>query len=239
MADPGEAPDAPGAQGGPDEPSSLGAPGAPDVPGSADSPDGPDAQMGLVTIFASQFNSYLSLLWQVPALALTAQSFLLTIALTHDSTRAARIMASGLGITIAFASSALMHNQRGFAITYASFVRELCGKSPLITGLTSVSDDDAEPQLAPSVDGELKLMPFRTRLRMSAKEGLTSDRMPKLAGGAARLLGEVPATSPISAVNVWDVPHRIYHVWRWCLIFFVFAYAVIIVSAILNVSWFS
>jgi hypothetical protein len=101
---------------------------------TAEAPDGEDGQMAeetkpgglkpssadnwisLLTVYATQFGSYTTLLWQVPALGLTAQSFLMTIALTHDSSRWARLIASVLGMIVVGASYALMHDQRGRAI---------------------------------------------------------------------------------------------------------------------------
>jgi hypothetical protein len=46
--------------------------------------------------------------WQTPALALTAQSFLLTIALDSTATTGARALAAGLGILVAVMSLQLM-----------------------------------------------------------------------------------------------------------------------------------
>jgi hypothetical protein len=52
------------------------------------------------------------LLWQVPALSLTAQAFLLTIALGADTSRASRLLAAGLGVAAAFLSLHLFIRQR-------------------------------------------------------------------------------------------------------------------------------
>jgi hypothetical protein len=56
-----------------------------------------------------------SLLWQVPALSLTAQAFLLTLALSHGNDNLAKLIASALSMLIAIASSRLMRNQRDHA----------------------------------------------------------------------------------------------------------------------------
>ena len=61
---------------------------------SAAEPKSTDGRTDLLTIFAAQFNSYTSMLCTVPALALTAQAFLLTIALNNMSTRGATIVTS-------------------------------------------------------------------------------------------------------------------------------------------------
>lgn len=42
----------------------------------------------------------------------------------------------------------------------------------------------------------------------------------------------------IDAVSVWQVPHLIYHVWRGCMLAFMAADVVIIISAVFGFSWF-
>jgi hypothetical protein len=87
------------------------------------------------------------LLWQVPALGLTAQSFLLTIALMKDSSSWARIVACSLSMLIALASVFLMHNQRGRAISHAELLRRLSEKLRLDDLLGGdVELDDAVPK---------------------------------------------------------------------------------------------
>jgi hypothetical protein len=53
-----------------------------------------------------------ALLWQSPALGMTAQAFLLVIALGHDSSPAARCLAALLGIVVTFMSVQLMLKHR-------------------------------------------------------------------------------------------------------------------------------
>lgn len=53
-----------------------------------------------------------ALLWQSPALAMTAQAFLLTIALGHESSSAARFVAALLGLCVTFLSIQLMLKHR-------------------------------------------------------------------------------------------------------------------------------
>ena len=99
------------------------------------------------SIYAGQFGSYTTLLWQVPALSLTAQSFLLTIALMKESSNWARIVACSLSMLIALASVALMHNQRGRAINHAELLRRLSEKlrlNDLLEG--NMELDDAVPK---------------------------------------------------------------------------------------------
>ena len=116
----------------------------------------PDVEhlMSLVSVHASQYASYTSLLWQVPALGLTAQSFLLTIALTSSSSVTARLIASVLGIAIAAASWQLMHDQRGRAINHAALLRRLVGPHGLGLGplLGHLTEPDGTPPCTDAVD---------------------------------------------------------------------------------------
>lgn len=57
-------------------------------------------------------NAFDSLMWQVPALGLSAQAFLLTIALGHDTARVPRLLAAGLALVIAVISMQLMAKHR-------------------------------------------------------------------------------------------------------------------------------
>lgn len=53
-----------------------------------------------------------ALLWQSPALAMTAPAFLLTIALGHDAGPVARLLAAFLGLVVTFMSIQLMLKHR-------------------------------------------------------------------------------------------------------------------------------
>jgi hypothetical protein len=55
---------------------------------------------------------YDALMWQVPALGLTAQAFLLTIALGHDSGRLSRILASSVAAVVSVLTMQLMAKHR-------------------------------------------------------------------------------------------------------------------------------
>jgi hypothetical protein len=61
---------------------------------------------------ASRRQSYDTLMWQVPALSLSGQAFLFTIALGSGSSTAARIIASLLAFIIAVISMQLMSKHR-------------------------------------------------------------------------------------------------------------------------------
>ena len=65
-----------------------------------------------------------ALLWQVPALSLTAQAFLLSIALGSDSSRLSRILTSGLGIVAAFLSLHLLIRHRQAEVTDAHWLAQ-------------------------------------------------------------------------------------------------------------------
>lgn len=88
----------------------------------------PGDMVVLLNVYTSQFGSYTTLLWQVPALGLTAQAFLMTIVLGAGSPStgdAARYIASALSIIVAFASVYLMHNQRARAINHAELAKRI------------------------------------------------------------------------------------------------------------------
>jgi hypothetical protein len=90
-----------------------------------------DQVIALLGIYAGQVGSYTTLLWQVPVLSLTAQSFLLTIALTANNGTAARITAAALSVVISAASYALMHDQRGHAINHGELAMRLSARLEL------------------------------------------------------------------------------------------------------------
>lgn len=58
-----------------------------------------------------------ALMWQSPAMALTAQAFLITIALGHDTAPVARFLAAVLGIVVTVMSIQLMLKHRLFMAT--------------------------------------------------------------------------------------------------------------------------
>ncbi|MGP3924768.1 hypothetical protein [Streptomyces sp. 8N616] len=65
-----------------------------------------------------------ALLWQVPALSLTAQAFLFTIALGPESSRYARVIASALAIVMSVLSLHLMARHRQAEITDAHWLAD-------------------------------------------------------------------------------------------------------------------
>ena len=85
--------------------------GALPVPPKAPAPDTPDQLISLAGVYAARYASYTTLLWQLPALSLTAQAFLLTIALSHSDGISARVTAAALSAVISAASYSLMESQ--------------------------------------------------------------------------------------------------------------------------------
>lgn len=90
-------------------------------------PGTPDHLISLLEVYGAQYASYTTLLWQVPALSLTAQAFLLTLALSHGNGISAKVTAAALSAVISAASYALMHDQRGHANYYGELARRVSG----------------------------------------------------------------------------------------------------------------
>ena len=183
---------------------------------SAAQPKQTDGRTDLLTIFSTQFNSYTSLLWQVPALALTAQAFLLTIALNNMSTRGTTIVTSALAVLIALASWSLMHDQRGLAISHGCFVQELTEGMELDLTVPT-TEDDAEPWLKTMRNGQLGQIGPLDLLK--------------------KITRTLPKGEPVTAKNVWVVPGVIYHAWRTCLLIFMVVNFGIFISASVNFTW--
>jgi hypothetical protein len=108
----------------------------------------PDAWASLLAAYASQFGSYTTMLWQVPALGLTAQAFLMTIALGSDSSNVARVIAALLSVIISVASTQLMHDQRGHAMNHGEVALRISRKLQLAKDIGGVQIEDAKPKRA-------------------------------------------------------------------------------------------
>jgi hypothetical protein len=94
----------------------------------------PSDMVTLLNVYTSQFGSFTTLLWQVPALGLTAQAFLMIIVLGTGSppiSHGARYTASVLSIVVAIASVRLMHDQRARAINHAELAKRISYKLSL------------------------------------------------------------------------------------------------------------
>jgi hypothetical protein len=108
--------------------------------------------VNLLGVYAGQAGSYTTLLWQVPALSFTGQSFLLTITLMHGNGRWAGVIAAVLSFFIALGSLFLLHQHRGHAINHmiiAGRVSHLLGLKNLLgtagEANGALSADDAVP----------------------------------------------------------------------------------------------
>jgi len=147
-------------------------------------------KLTLLNVYTAQFGSYTTMLWQVPALGLTAQAFLMTIALGSPVSGNARIAAAALSIIIAWASQNLMHSQRGRAINHAELAKRVSSK---LTLKYYLGDDFA-----------------------------LEDAIPR----------------KTNAYDVWDVDHRIYAIWKICMLIFVAVDIVVIISVEWNFNFF-
>ena len=88
----------------------------------------PDVLASLLSVYAAQFGSYTTLLWQVPALCLTAQSFLMTIILNSGINDFQRGLAAVLSIAITVSCIFLMHSHRGRARNQEHMAQEVSEK---------------------------------------------------------------------------------------------------------------
>jgi len=106
--------------------------------------------VALLSVYTTQFGSFTTLLWQVPALGLTAQAFLMTIVLGAASSsisNGARYAAAGLSIIVALAAIYLMHDQRARAINHAELAKRISYRLSLTKVLGgSFGLDDAVPK---------------------------------------------------------------------------------------------
>jgi hypothetical protein len=109
-------------------------------------PETPDQLISLLSVYAGQYASYTTLLWQVPALSLTAQAFLLTISLSYDNGILAKVIAATLSGVISAASYALMHDQRGHANYYGELARRVSGRLDLgrYLGVLTIDVEDGD-----------------------------------------------------------------------------------------------
>ena len=111
-----------------------------------------DRLIALLNIFGTQYASYTTLLWQVPVLSLTAQAFLMTIALGNGG-KPARITASALSMTIAVASYFLMHDQRGHAINNGELAKRISGRMLTLQEFSKeIEEDDGVPKATNAED---------------------------------------------------------------------------------------
>ncbi len=71
-----------------------------------------DVTLAMYQVITARRTAYDSMMWQSPGLGLTAQAFLMTIALAPDTRIVARLLASVLGCVVALLSIQLMSKHR-------------------------------------------------------------------------------------------------------------------------------
>jgi hypothetical protein len=105
-----------------------------------------DAVLAVYNRMSARHQSHVTIMWQAPALGLTAQAFLLAISLSADAAGAARAGAAALGCVVVLMSMQLMAKHRIISRRDDQAIRELEAE----LGVTSPLD--AMP-LSPSLWG--------------------------------------------------------------------------------------
>ncbi|MCW6007134.1 hypothetical protein K1W54_21505 [Micromonospora sp. CPCC 205371] len=85
------------------------------------------AALHAASALASRRTAFDTMMWQVPALALAAQAFLLTIALGSDIGRLSRVIAALLGLALAGMSIQLMAKYRYLEVLDSQLLERLEG----------------------------------------------------------------------------------------------------------------
>jgi len=113
-----------------------------------------DNLLSLLSVYTTQFASYTTLLWQVPALGLAAQAFLMTIVLgsRDNASDGAKFAAGILSNLVAGASIRLMHSQRGRAINQSELAKRVSRNLALNELLGTLQINDAAPQSTSAED---------------------------------------------------------------------------------------
>lgn len=84
-----------------------------------------ETQLAVWQTMAARRSGYDLLMWQTPALGMTAQAFLLTLALGHDSTRWARLISALLSMMLSLMVMQLMAKHRRNEMLESLRLREL------------------------------------------------------------------------------------------------------------------
>lgn len=79
--------------------------------------DSAEHRLAVWQVLAQRRSAYDSLLWQTPALGMTAQAFLFTLTLAPDVSRLGRVVAATLSMVIAIVSAQLMSKHRRHEIS--------------------------------------------------------------------------------------------------------------------------
>jgi hypothetical protein len=83
-------------------------------------------------IASTRRQSYDNMLWQTPIVSLTGLAFLFLIALSHDTSPFARILASVLALLTSGVSAQLMAKHRHFEILWAEWLRDFEKENSLL-----------------------------------------------------------------------------------------------------------
>jgi hypothetical protein len=180
------------------------------------------------------------MMWQVPALSLTAQSFLLTIALGHDTRWVGRVLAALLGLIAALAAIQLLLKHRYHELLYSHWLDRFEDE----LGLPNLhSLPESIPFAFGGRDHEWHYK--RTRRTDEADEAARSRTEPNPTSGLERAFR---TAWRYTGHLVWRwlgrrahntrrvlVPFRSPHVWIWSLALFAVADSVVIGAWVVHV----
>ncbi|HUB99377.1 MAG TPA: hypothetical protein VMS11_06095 [Solirubrobacterales bacterium] len=107
----------------------------------------PDRLDAVYTVIANRRTAFDTLMWQVPALGLAAQAFLLTIAFGSDSSDAARYFSGGLSVVVAVVAIQTMLKHRANELTDSRILEGIERQAGIRIG------DGAFPHDKPEVRG--------------------------------------------------------------------------------------
>lgn len=87
--------------------------------------DTPEHRLAIWQVLAERRSAYDSMLWQTPALGMTAQAFLFTLTLAPDVSTLGRVVAATLSLVIALVSAQLMAKHRRHEISDCLLLEQL------------------------------------------------------------------------------------------------------------------
>ncbi len=95
-------------------------------------PPSEDLKLALLLAAEGRRQTYDQMMWQVPGLSLAAQSFLLTIALGHESTPVARLASGVLAFVAAIATIQLLLKQRYLELEWSLWLEQAADSPELL-----------------------------------------------------------------------------------------------------------
>ena len=105
------------------------------------------AQLVALEAISARHSAHVTIMWQAPGLALAAEAFLLTIALAPDSSVAARITASIVGVLVALLASQFMATHRHASQRDGRILQELVDRLDL-ADVMKTADEVKAPWLS-------------------------------------------------------------------------------------------